>query len=412
MKKHQLITAGSVTKIILVFATILVILVIAKKIGFNENVATKKYLNADSIKQTRIVTELIEKLKDSDVSERKNAAATFANIRDLRGIEPLIAALKDRSSFVRNTAAEALSTYGPVATEPLIDALSDQNENVRKFAAEILGEIGDVRAVGSLIETIDDVNWKVGQSAVLALGNIGDAQSIAVLTHLLENKNLRNRINAAQALSMIDDTCVVEGFINALKDNHEAVRRISASALGDLGDERAVEPLIKALRDSDKSVQNSILNALVKLGDIRAIPKIADLMSDWEAGRSSALALRKLNWKPESMRDKIHLLVVEKNGIELKNLWDDTKSVLLNDVESNNYRVIQNAIFAFIALGKQEIIPELIEILNTKGTKTTAEVFLNCGNSELSSAARSWAISRGYTITSARGNSAVQWGKW
>ena len=91
-------------------------------------------------------------------------------------------------------------------------------------------------------------------------------------------------------------------------------------------------------------------------------------------------------------------------------MWEDTKRVLLNDVTSDNYNIIENALYTFISIGRQEIIPELINILNTKGTITTAEAYLNCGNEELFDAAVSWAHKHGYTIDYSVGSSAVRWG--
>jgi hypothetical protein len=102
------------------------------------------------------------------------------------------------------------------------------------------------------------------------------------------------------------------------------------------------------------------------------------------------------------MRDKDALIM----------MWEQTKSVLLEDVISSEYRAIENALYAFIAMGKQEIIPTLINTLNSTGNKTMSEAYLNCGNKELDSAAREWVKKHGYSIISGAGASPVGWGSW
>ena len=46
----------------------------------------------------------------------------------------------------------------------------------------------------------------------------------------------------------------------------------------------------------------------------------------------------------------------------------------------------QAPLYAFIDIGKKEIIPVLIKKLNTEGNKFMAEVYLNCGDDELKKA--------------------------
>ena len=104
--------------------------------------------------------------------------------------------------------------------------------------------------------------------------------------------------------------------------------------------------------------------------------------------------------------------ILHRNGKELKKNWKLTKEVLLKDIRGGNYGVIVNAVYAFIGIGREEMIPVLIRILNTEGDKTMAEAFLNCGHSELNAAAREWAVRHGYTISPGSGAHPVSWGGW
>ena len=67
---------------------------------------------------------------------------------DAGAVAPLIAALKDDTSSVRQAAAEALGQIGDAgAVEPLIVVLRDASTGVRRAAVDALGRIGDPRAL-------------------------------------------------------------------------------------------------------------------------------------------------------------------------------------------------------------------------------------------------------------------------
>ena len=74
--------------------------------------------------------------------ERAHAAHALGEIGDRRAVEPLIAALEDRMSFVRRAAAEALGEIGDSrVVEPLIAARKDSDWDVRSQATEALAKI-------------------------------------------------------------------------------------------------------------------------------------------------------------------------------------------------------------------------------------------------------------------------------
>jgi hypothetical protein len=89
-----------------------------------------------------------------------------------------------------------------------------------------------------------------------------------------------------------------------------------------------------------------------------------------------------------------------------------TTRVLLPDMKSGNQRKIENAVYTFVSLGKEEIVPELIRILDAEGDKEMAETYLNCGHAGLDKAARSWASRHGYQISPLPGARKAGWGRW
>ena len=79
--------------------------------------------------------------EDDNVKVRMEAAKTLGNLNDSRAIEPLIQALKDDESDVREWAVLSLVKMENISIDPLIKALADDDEdiNVRKAAIRVLG---------------------------------------------------------------------------------------------------------------------------------------------------------------------------------------------------------------------------------------------------------------------------------
>jgi HEAT repeat protein len=198
-------------------------------------------------------------------------------------VEPLIAALKDGNSDVRKAAAEALGKIGwkpdkseagahyliaqgkwdecvkigAPAVEPLIAALKDGDSDVRNAAAGALGKIGwkpDKSEAGA--------HYLIAQGKWDECVKIG-APAVEPLIAALKGRDSDVR-PAAGALAKIGAPAV-EPLIAALKDPNSDVRKAAAGALGVIGDARAVRPLIAALEGS--GMRQAAVNALVRLNN-------------------------------------------------------------------------------------------------------------------------------------------------
>jgi HEAT repeat protein len=382
---------------------------------------------------TPAVDHLISTLRSSSPSLRKVAAELLGIIKDGKAVNPLIHTLGDEDREVRMEAIGAVSSLKDVrAVEGLIGALQDGDSHVRRLAAIALGEIRDSRAVRPLIATLGDLDV-VGE-ATEALGKIKNPSAVTPLIAVLQDKDLRiGRAIAAEALGEIADDRALGALIAALNDDENYVRESAADALAKIG-ASAISPLIKTLKEENPFVRHSATFALVKIGNASIGPLLENL-TDWYCSEAVADALCRLDWKPESREARVHLLVAQRRGYELKQDWAATKEVLLNDVEGKRpvanknrllaflgfggsedegktYRLIENALFAFVGLGNEEMIPLLMDKLNVKGSKTMAEAYLNCGHPELMNAARDWAQRHGYVIRVGQGAQPVSWGAW
>jgi len=356
------------------------------------------------------VKALVNVLEDKNPQVRKKATETLVRIGGLRTVEPLIAALKHDNSNIRMEAAITLGKIGDSqAVKPLIAVLSDRNRGVREAAVEALVEIGSVHTIGPLIEALKDRDSDVREAAAEILGKTGNP-ALEPLIVALWDGNWEVREEAAKALGRLRDSRAVNPLIAVLKYEDSGVRQKTAEDLDKITSPMA-EPFIAPLTQNIR-FRIEVIKALGQIGDERAIPALVRELQCWDTAQAATDALERLNWSPQSAEDKVHFLVAKRDGNTLRQIWEQTKQVLLKDMKSDEDKIVKNALYASIAVGKEEIIKVLIDMLNAKGDRTIAEVYRNCGNEELSSAAQDWAAKYKYYVSADSGVHIVTWGSW
>ncbi len=388
------------------------------------------------MKEKSALEALIPLLKNEDTEVRALAAEALGKIGSTLAVEPLIEMLKDQSNGVRKKAIVALGRINDSgAMQPLISLLTDEDSLVRATVAEVVGNSGDKRAVKPLLKSLKDPDADVRHASVEALGKINDPESIPYLVATLLDKDSRVRKKGAQYLDKSGwkpgntnemilhciagqdwGKCLkygkesVDFLLTVLDDEDDDIRIQAIKTLGKIKDVRAVEPLISIIKEEEKSIRKAVVEALGDIGDKSAIPALVSSLRDWEVGPYAADSLKRLDWIPVSMEEKVHYWVARRWKKTLLSVWEQTKKVLLADVKSEEYPVIENALYGFIGLGQSEIITVLIETLKEEGTKTMAEAYLNCGHETLDKAAREWAQEHGYFIMWGGGYCPITWG--
>jgi len=191
-------------------------------------------------------------------------------------------------------------------------------------------------------------------------------------------------------------------------DMPREVRWIAASSLGrESASAEAVKALALALETTrEGSVRHPIVVSLGDIGDQSAVPQLVKSLTEWEVGKGrvgdiqieAANALSKIGWVPTNIRDSVHLAAATKDKEWMLENWSDTKRVLLEDVVSQEPNPLNNALLTFIRLGKEEVLPDLVSILEEQGRLPMANAFLRSGNDVLNSAARKWAAANGYVV--------------
>ena len=134
-------------------------------------------------------------------------------------------------------------------------------------------------------------------------------------------------------------------------------------------------------------------------------------LGNWQKGMSAALALDFTNWRPENDREQILYWVAKKERINLVHNWEITRDVLSQCIKSPLDKTeMENAVYAFIFLGNNEVLQVLKNIMENHGNEDLAEAYLNSGNTVLYKYAEEWVRKNHKWITTSKeGNSPVRW---
>ncbi len=363
---------------------------------------------------------LLPLLGDSDVEVRLAAIEALGQLGYKKAVAPLIAVLQDDRNawYVRNMAAEVLNRFGyqpstnrekvsyllalgladdivqlgPGAVEPLVDVLDDRDPYVRHLAAEILGQLRAPRTVEPLTAVLKDPNWQVCMAAAEALNRLGYAPRTKHEKALF--LALEGKWDEMAQLGPV----VVDVVVCALDCGSVDVAGPAAELAGQLGDSAAVAPLVALLEHVSPWLRMKAADALGKLSDHRAVEPLVAALPDWEAGPAIAEALNKLGFSPRSALERVYWAVANRDRATLTADWQTTRRVLLADLTVTLHTKQQTAVFALVALGRQETVPQLIHCMNEwGGSERIAGVYWNCGHPWLERAARAWAKNRGYS---------------
>ena len=268
--------------------------------------AQERRFKIDQLRAEKDIDGLVEALRSDDGLTRQRAALALGDLAGAEAVGPLIRALGDPVTAVREAAADSLTLLGSPAVGPLVELLDnpeaagrydesaaaegpvtvigpggltrdiETGKDLRRvYAAAILGEINDPAASEPLVRAIRDPGDDVRCQAAGAITKFG-ADAVVPLTGLLTDPNPDIRIVAAGILGDTGAASAVEPLIGALRDDNDDVRGAAGGALMRMGD-AAVEPLIAATKDADRNVRLYAAGALKYIGNPQAIAALQDL---------------------------------------------------------------------------------------------------------------------------------------
>jgi HEAT repeat protein len=234
--------------------------------------------NIDLLRAEEDIDGLIGALASEDGLTRQRAALALGDFGDAKAARPLIRALGDPLTAVREAAADSLAMLGTAAVGPLVELIE------RPEASEGYEEPGAVEGAKAVVGPGGQA-WEIATRrdlrrvyAAAILGEIGDASAAEPLARALRDANDDLRCQASVALAKFGREAV-EPLRAALADPDPDVRIVAAGVLGDIGDASAVEPLIGALRDEDDDVRGAAAGSLIRTGSA-AVDRLIEATKD------------------------------------------------------------------------------------------------------------------------------------
>jgi HEAT repeat protein len=296
----------------------------------------------------------------------------------------------------------------------LIQIVQKQDGNADQ-AATALGNIGDKQAVAPLIGAIENATPRssLTESAVAALGKLQDPKAVPALAKVLSSDATDTVTKAKSALKAIaaNNPKAATPLISDLISDQADRGTVAKQALVAMG-QPAVDELLPLLKSDTLRNQSIVMETLGGIGDPKAVKPLSEYLTDWAMKSDAGKALEKLNWQPESDRERVRYWIALGRGAMLNEKWDTTKRVLLEDIKSTKRNLIDYGLYAFITIGNQDVIPSLVDALHNQESQEMALAYLNCGEPTLEAAGTNWASDRGYQVIKTKDTSGrkVAWG--
>ncbi|MEP7289616.1 MAG: HEAT repeat domain-containing protein [Chloroflexota bacterium] len=200
--------------------------------------------NIWQLQQKGDIDSLIEALRHTEASVRKNAAAALRAVGAWQAVPALEAALTNEHDWQAHAAITAALQYldRDIHVETMIKQkdirglskmLSSPRHDDIVTASKVLGELGDRHAVESLIMVFRNplLPNHVRLAAAEALLKLESAPAVVTLLGAMRRDNWQVRRNAAAVLGQLQATWATEPLIALLQDPHQAVRRTAVAAL-------------------------------------------------------------------------------------------------------------------------------------------------------------------------------------
>ena len=316
--------------------------------------------------------ESLETLRTSkNQNEISHASGLLFEIGCLDASTVLISRLScKQDAEIHKYLIDALAPFNTDETvATLINLLLSEDSYLRKKAAKALIEYERTSAIDTLIPHLDNPDRNIRWCTAVVLGNLGSGAAAPILLDGLAGQYPRNiRITAAKVLGQLESDEVVRALLSSLKDPDYAVRRSAAISLAYFNQPEAIPELLKALRhyypprDSCRDIQTPFKLSEEETITIHGMsPEILSQLGDDEAIRS---------W----VFERISVSLKEKTADALGRV--NTKEVISGLFESLQEGVKAAAI-PLGNLGKQEVVPDLLELLQNNNQISSASKVIN-----------------------------------
>jgi hypothetical protein len=177
------------------------------------------------------VPALLGALREDPGRETRAAAArALGHLGAVEAVEPLMAAMIE-GSVPRSTAGGALILIGPAAVPELQRLTDAADPALAGEAVDLIGVLGDAGDAGPLMGLLEHPAARVRAAAARALGRLGAEDAAAALRRALGDRIPFVAAAAAAALGQIDDVDARYALLDAAAEGSHDLAQAASEAL-------------------------------------------------------------------------------------------------------------------------------------------------------------------------------------
>jgi len=240
----------------------------------------------------------IENIQDKNHFIRRKAAERLGELKDIRGVEPLIIALKDDDFVVRKRAVIALRKLKDKRSVlPLIQSLKDESAGVRREVPWALAEINDRRAVEPLVKALGDDDENVRSNAVWALNEFHSLE--AAESFIENNKHLFSPEMGIRFISIGYKSDMEQAILGQLlklhlKKYHQKSPSSHLYYICNLREFNNIQEIHQALRDNQ--IQGSLVSIAEAYSEILGKQREKDINQIYKIVKNNYKKMFNLIW--------------------------------------------------------------------------------------------------------------------
>lgn len=315
--------------------------------------------------------------------------------------------------------AEALGDFGTNALPVVSRLLESTNIFSRITALQALGKIHSAAAEGMLVRHMKAEEMLIKHLSVgpknfealletrftaASLARLHSGAADAILWDVLKTPLTYAEMNVPRQEWMQEGKDTFEDSYTKMLD--AIVRALTVS-----GEAKAV---IDYSVDQPRFSGRPLIRILEKTDSPHAITPLLSLLNEWKFAPDAVTALSQLGWEPGNAHEQALYDLASRDRPLINADWNLITSGFRAILKGSDGLAIENVVFGLIWDGNENGIHLLEQALVTSGPSVSAEIlaetYLNSGQEELASAARSWAERNGYKIFPEGGKSPVRWG--
>lgn len=243
------------------------------------------------IRDSRGVTPLVDIIQDESENNdfRKYSIESLGKIGNFKAINHLIRffnKFKNRNelqyAIIRSLgqvcSAESTNFLAYLLNNDLLD------NDLRKLSAEYIGINKHSKALNILLTAVKDKNSSVRYGAIMGLRYLENTDASQYLLPVLLNKeeDANNREAAAYSLFILEESDLVVSLNQIIMDRTEpaSLRKAAILIIGYIGDNRSIESLVFAINDECEGIRRKAAESILNLLYLSSIKPLWSILRD------------------------------------------------------------------------------------------------------------------------------------